>query len=146
MSLPSGNLLSTNNPLLLCCLADCTVLLLLAAAAPAAAHHQCTQAATLYTRLLQSISRANTVPWTAHEDVLLLRAVHSHGTQWADIEALGLVPGRAARQLKERFNTTLDPSVDHSPLSAEVGFILCFEFVQLPMCIMLVDSCRSSVS
>jgi ABC-type nitrate/sulfonate/bicarbonate transport system substrate-binding protein len=74
----------------------------------------------MYDRLVRSVKGGNLGPWAAHEDLLLLRAVRSHGTKWADIEALRLVPGRSARQMKERFATTLDPAIDHSPLNAEV--------------------------
>jgi hypothetical protein len=65
-------------------------------------------------------------PWEPQEDLLLLRAVRSHGTNWADIEALGVVPGRTARQMRARFATTLDPDIDHSPLNAEVSGLASF--------------------
>jgi hypothetical protein len=74
----------------------------------------------MYANLVKSVRQRNAGPWSPQEDVILLRAVHTHSTKWADIVQLQLLPGRSARQLKERFVTTLNPAVDHSPLNAEV--------------------------
>ncbi|WIA39907.1 hypothetical protein OEZ86_013349 [Tetradesmus obliquus] len=82
------------------------------------------QAGKMYKSMLESVSRANSGPWTDQEDVMLLRAVHSHGTKWRDIEQLGVLPGRTARQMKEHFASVLDPAVDHSPMGAEEIVIL----------------------
>jgi hypothetical protein len=83
------------------------------------------QVGRMYDSLIRStINKNYMAPWEPQEDLLLLRAVRSHGTNWGDIEALGVVPGRTARQMRVRFATTLDPDIDHSPLNAEVSVLL----------------------
>jgi hypothetical protein len=89
-------------------------------AAAAALLSRVLQASSMYDSLVKSINRGYMAPWGPHEDLLLLRAVRSHGTNWKAIEALGVVQSRSARQMRERFAKTLDPAIDHSPLNAEV--------------------------
>jgi hypothetical protein len=59
--------------------------------------------------------------WSPGEDLLLLRAVAGHGQKWSVIQRLGLVPGRTARQMHQRFREVLNPHLDKQPLSAEVS-------------------------
>lgn len=91
------------------------------------------QVNNMYHRIVEATGR-KAGPWSASEDALLLTAVDTHGQKWADIERLGLVPGRTLRQMKDRFKAVLNPGLDHGLLSAEVR-------VQIPVVPLFAGGC-----
>lgn len=50
-----------------------------------------------------------------------------HGRKWSLLQQQQAVPGRSARQMKDRYLYVLDPSLDRSALSAEVRLRGCLD-------------------
>ena len=71
-------------------------------------------------------ARPGHLQWTSKEDAIIMDAVKNSSEQpfksWPDI--VERVPGRSARQVRERWNQVLNPVLDHSPLSREDDLIL----------------------
>jgi len=65
-----------------------------------------------------SVRHHNRHPFTAEEDELLKQKVSQFGTNaWHDIETQ--IPGRSARQCRERWNHYLSPEVENGPWTPE---------------------------
>jgi len=71
-------------------------------------------------------ARPGQLQWTRQEDAIIMDAVKNSSEQpfksWPNIAEL--LPGRSARQVRERWNRVLNPVLDHSPLSREDDLIL----------------------
>ena len=65
-------------------------------------------------------------PWSPNEDDLLRKAVKKHGSApditWTSVAAV--VPGRSAKQCRERWCNHIDPSISHEPWSEEENALL----------------------
>jgi len=65
-------------------------------------------------------------PWTSGEDISLKKLIEYQGNdkdpKWATIASQ--IPGRTAKQCRERWKLNLDPSIDHSPFSPEEDRLL----------------------
>jgi hypothetical protein len=62
-------------------------------------------------------------PFTTKEDAKLAELVGQHGEQaWNKIETL--MPGRSARQFRERWNLYLSPTVANNPWNSEEDLLL----------------------
>ena len=69
-------------------------------------------------RKLHSSKGRPKVKWTPAEDELLTQIVQIRGTKnWIDISML--IPGRNAKQCRERWTSKLDPSINQKPFTDE---------------------------
>jgi len=55
--------------------------------------------------------------WSPEEDEVLKTAVSKYGTEWKQVASA--VQGRTAKQCRDRYNTKLDPSINHGPWTPE---------------------------
>ncbi|KAJ3447892.1 myb DNA-binding domain superfamily protein-related [Anaeramoeba flamelloides] len=60
--------------------------------------------------------------WSKEEDQFLKQGVKSHGQSWPQVSLF--VPGRTAKQCRERWMNQLDPSIYHGPWREEEDMIL----------------------
>jgi len=66
-------------------------------------------------------------PWSPNEDDLLRKAVKKHKRRMSDIpwtSVAAMVPGRSAKQCRERWRNHVDPSISHAPWSEEENALL----------------------
>eukprot|EP00514_Thraustochytrium_sp_LLF1b_P004873 CAMPEP_0184517544 /NCGR_PEP_ID=MMETSP0198_2-20121128/5612_1 /TAXON_ID=1112570 /ORGANISM="Thraustochytrium sp., Strain LLF1b" /LENGTH=513 /DNA_ID=CAMNT_0026907925 /DNA_START=245 /DNA_END=1790 /DNA_ORIENTATION=- len=61
-------------------------------------------------------------PWTSGEDELLTMLAERYGNHWTSVAAQ--IPGRTAKQCRERWRLNLDPSINHNPFSFEEDALL----------------------
>ncbi|KAG6004912.1 hypothetical protein E4U21_000639 [Claviceps maximensis] len=59
-------------------------------------------------------------PWSNHEDNILMQLIESHGPlNWVDISRI--LGSRSAKQCRERYHQSLNPSLNHAPITQEEG-------------------------
>ena len=66
--------------------------------------------------------KARKIKWQVDDDVLLIHAINLAGQNWPTVSKL--VPGKTARQCRDRYQNVLSKQVDKSPFSPDEDALL----------------------